>query len=157
MDHNPSPEAQVLGKYRIIAVVGLSARADRPSHRVAAYLKGHGYWVIPVNPRESQILGEKAYPDLCSIPESVEVVTIFRRPARVPRIVAEAMYIGAQAVWMQLGIVHEAAAERARRAGMTVVMDRCMMVEHRKLSGQGLPEKRAANGCPGQLGRLRIP
>jgi predicted CoA-binding protein len=103
---------------------------------VARYLKEHGYRVIPVNPRQTEVLGERCYPDLCSIPEPVEVVDIFRRPRQVPRVVAEAMYAGAKAIWMQEGIVHEAAARRARESGMEVVMDRCMMAEHRKLRGR---------------------
>ncbi len=126
-------EAEILRRYRTVAVVGISSREDRPSHRVARYLKEHGYRIIPVNPRETEVLGEKCYPDLCSVPEPVEVVDIFRRPKQVPRVVAEALYNGAKAVWMQEGIVHEAAARRARAAGLEVVMDRCMMAEHRNL------------------------
>ena len=128
-------EAEILRKYRTVAVVGISSREHRPSHRVARYLKEHGYRIVPVNPRETEVLGEKCYPDLCSVPEPVDVVDIFRRPKQVPRVVAEALYNGAKAVWMQEGIVHEAAARRARAVGLEVVMDRCMMVEHRKLSG----------------------
>ncbi len=127
-------EADVLHRYRTVAVIGLTSRLGRPSREVASYLKAQGYRIIPVNPREREVLGEKAYPDLCSIPEPVEVVDIFRRPRDVPRIVAEAIAIGARAVWMQQGIVHEAAARRAREAGLEVVMDRCMMVEHQKLA-----------------------
>ncbi|MBI2912514.1 MAG: CoA-binding protein [Chloroflexi bacterium] len=130
-------EADILRRYRTVAVVGLSANPDRPSHGVARYLQEHGYRIIPVNPREKEVLGEKCYPDLCSIPEPVEVVDIFRRPRDVPRVVAEAIYIGAKAVWMQQGIVHEAAARRAREAGLEVVMDRCMRSEHQKLAGEG--------------------
>lgn len=128
-------EAEILRKYRTVAVVGVSSQQDRPSHRVARYLKEHGYRIIPVNPRETEVLGEKCYPDLCSVPAPVEVVDVFRRPNQVPRVVAEALYNGAKVVWMQEGIVHEAAARRAREAGLEVVMDRCMMVEHRKLTG----------------------
>ncbi len=130
-----SLEAEILRRYRTVAVVGISSREDRPSYRVARYLKEHGYRIIPVNPRETEVLGEKCYPDLCSVPDSVDVVDVFRRPKQVPHVVAEAMYVGAKAVWMQEGIVHEAAARRARAAGLEVVMDRCMMVEHRKLTG----------------------
>jgi predicted CoA-binding protein len=128
-------EAEILRKYRTVAVVGVSSREDRPSHRVARYLKEHGYLIVPVNPRETEVLGERCYPDLCSVPEPVEVVDVFRRPGQVPRVVAEAISLGAKAVWMQEGIVHEAAARRARKAGLEVVMDRCMMAEHKKLSG----------------------
>lgn len=129
-----SIEADILRKYRTIAVVGISADPRRPSYRIAAYLKERGYRIIPVNPKEKEVLGEKCYPDLCSIPEPVEVVDIFRRSRFVPHVVAEAIYIGAKAVWMQEGIVHEAAARRAREAGMDVVMDRCMRTEHERLS-----------------------
>jgi hypothetical protein len=128
-------EATILRKYRTVAVVGASADESRASNEVARYLKEHGYRVIPVNPREREVLGERCYPDLCSIPERVEVVDVFRRSRFVPRVVAEAMYAGAKVVWMQEGIVHEAAARRAREAGMEVVMDRCMMKEHKKMIG----------------------
>ncbi len=129
-------EAELLKKYRTIAVVGLSSRADRPSYRVARYLQQQGYRIIPVNPKETEVLGERCYPDLCSVPEPVELVDIFRRPKDVPRVVAQAMKIGAKAVWMQLGIVHDAAARRARKAGLEVVMDRCAAVEHQKLAAR---------------------
>lgn len=125
--------ADILRKYRTVAVVGISAREDRPSYRVAKYLQEQGYRIIPVNPRESEVLGERCYPDLCSAPGPVEIVDIFRRPRDVPRVVAEAVYVKAKVVWMQEGIVHEAAARRARRAGMEVVMDRCMKVEHGRM------------------------
>jgi hypothetical protein len=128
-------EAEILRKYRTVAVVGVSSREDRPSYRVARYLKEHGYRIIPVNPSETKVLGERCYPDLCSVPDPVEVVDVFRRPRFVARVVAEAVSSGAKAIWMQEGIVHEAAARRARKAGLEVVMDRCMMEEYRKLSG----------------------
>ena len=132
-----STERDILTPYRTIAVVGLSADPDRPSHRVARYLQQQGYRIIPVNPREKEILGERCYPDLCSVPEEIDVVDIFRQPKAVPRLVAQAMYVSAKAVWMQEGVVHEAAAARARRAGMAVVMDRCMMKEHKRMIGEG--------------------
>ena len=132
-----SLEEEILRKYRTAAVVGLSSNAKRPSHRVARYLKQQGYRIIPVNPRETEVLGEKSYPDLCAVEEPIEVVGIFREPKAVPRLVAQAMYVGAKAVWMQEGIVHEAAAARARRAGMAVVMNHCMMKEHRRIMGKG--------------------
>ena len=128
-------EATILRKYRTVAVVGASADESRASNEVARYLKEHGYRVIPVNPREREVLGERCYPDLCSIPEPIEIVDVFRRARFVPRVVAEAMYAGAKVVWMQEGIVHEAAARRAREAGMEVVMDRCMMKEHKRMIG----------------------
>jgi len=126
-------EEEILSKYKIVAVVGLSSNPERPSHRVARYLKDKGYRIIPVNPRETEVLGERSYPDLCAVSEPIEVVDIFREPKAVPRVVAQAMYVGAKAIWMQEGIVHEAAAAHARRAGMAVVMDHCMMKEHRRI------------------------
>ena len=126
-------EEEILSTYKTVAVVGLSSNPERASNRVARYLKEQGYRIIPVNPRETEVLGEKAYPDLCAVSEPVDVVDIFREVKAVPRVVAQAMYVGAKAVWMQEGIVHTAAAARARRAGMAVVMDRCMMKEHRRI------------------------
>lgn len=114
-------------------MVGLSPKPHRDSHEVARYLKDNGYRIIPVYPRAESILGEKAYPDLKSIPEEVDVVDIFRKSQDVPPVVEEAIEIGAKAVWMELGIVNEEAAARAREAGLGVVMDRCMLVEHRNL------------------------
>ena len=128
-----SLEAEILRKYHTVVVVGISSREDRPSYRVARYLKEHGYRIIPVNPHETEVLGERCYPDICSVSEPVDVVDVFRRSRYVPRVVAEAIYKGAKVVWMQEGIVHEAAARRAREAGLEVVMDRCMRVEHRNL------------------------
>ncbi|MBM4444392.1 MAG: CoA-binding protein [Chloroflexi bacterium] len=125
-------EEQILDTYRIVAVVGLSPDAERPSFRVASYLKAQGYRIIPVNPRLSQVLGETCYPELTSIPEPVEVVDIFRRAEEAPAIVDQAIAVGARAVWMQEGIVNEAAARKAREAGLLVVMDRCMRKEHLK-------------------------
>ncbi len=123
---------KILRESKTIAVVGLSDDPDRPSHRVAAYLKGHGYRIIPVNPNIAEALGEKAYPNLLSIPVPVDVVQIFRRPEHVPQIVEEAITIKAKAVWMQEGIVHEEAAQKAKAAGLSVVMDKCMYKEHRR-------------------------
>ncbi len=118
--------------------MGLSDREDRPSHRVARYLQSQGYRIIPVNPRlEGPVLGEQPYPDLESVPEHVDLVDIFRRAADVPRVVESAIKVGASAVWMQLGIIHEEAAERAREAGLDVVMDHCTSIEHRLLVGVG--------------------
>jgi predicted CoA-binding protein len=128
-----SIEAEILNSYRVVAVVGLSSNPERPSYRVASYLKEQGYQIIPVNPREDTVLGEVTYPDLYSIPEAVDVVDIFRRPEEVPAIVEQAIKIGAKAVWMQEGIVNEAAATQAREAGLLVVMDKCMLKEHQKL------------------------
>ena len=131
-----STEGKVLNSSRTVAVVGLSSKSNRPSYRVASYLKGQGYNVIPVNPEEKEILGEICYPDLASVPEPVDVVDIFRRSEEVPPIVEEAIRIGAKAVWMQEGVISEEAAARAREAGLTVVVDRCMLKEHMKLKKQ---------------------
>jgi predicted CoA-binding protein len=122
---------QILGSSKVIAVVGLSDNPDRDSYRVASYLKQHGYRIIPINPNAKEILGEKAYPDLLSLPEKVDVVDIFRKVDAVPGIVDEAISIGAKVVWMQEGIVHNASAEKARAKGLKVVMGKCMMKEHR--------------------------
>ncbi|MEW6387414.1 MAG: CoA-binding protein [Thermodesulfobacteriota bacterium] len=127
---SPEEIAAILKNYRVVAVVGLSSELDRPSYRVAAYLQQHGYRIIPVNPGCSEILGEKCYPSLKDIPFPVEVVDIFRKVEAIPAIVAEAIAIGAKVVWMQLGLVEPAAARRARNAGLEVVMDRCMKIEH---------------------------
>ncbi|MEE9198761.1 MAG: CoA-binding protein [Dehalococcoidia bacterium] len=129
----------ILRDGRTIAVVGLSPKPDRDSHRVASYLQDHGYRIIPVNPKAQEVLGERCYPDLKSIPEPVDVVDIFRRPEEVPPIVDQAIDIGAAAVWMQLGIVNEEAAAKAREAGLAVVMDRCMLVEHQLLAAGDRP------------------
>jgi len=126
-----------LNSSRTIAIVGLSSKPDQPSYRVASYLKEQGYKMIPVNPAEKEILGERCYPDLASIPESIDVVDIFRRSEKVPPIVEEAIRIGANAVWMQEGVINEEAAARARKAGLMVVMDKCMRKEHRKLRSGG--------------------
>ena len=128
-----STEKRILKDYRTIAMVGLSPNPTRPSHIVASYLKENGYKIIPVNPRAGEILGEISYPNLSSIPEQVDVVDIFRRSHEVPAIVQEAITVGAKAVWMQEGVKHAEAAERARKAGLLVVMDRCMFKEHRRL------------------------
>jgi hypothetical protein len=124
----------VLRSCRTIAVVGLSGRRFRPSYGVAEYMQKAGYRIIPVNPMESQILGEKCYPDLESIPEAVDIVDIFRRPEFVPDIVEAAIRIGAKVIWMQEGVVHEEAAKRAESAGLIVVMDRCILKDHRRLA-----------------------
>ncbi|MBJ6800019.1 CoA-binding protein [Geomonas propionica] len=123
---------EILTKYRTVAVVGLSPDAGKPSHEVAAYLKRAGYRIIPVNPAVAEVFGEKSYPTLAEIPEPVEIVDVFRRSEFVPEIVEQAIAKGAKVVWMQEGVVHEEAAQRARDAGLEVVMDRCMLKEHVK-------------------------
>lgn len=126
--------SEILHTSRTIAVVGLSAKRYRPSYGVAEYLKRAGYRIIPVNPMETEVLGERAYPDLESIPEPVDLVDIFRRSEFVPEIVESAIRIGAKAVWMQEGVLHEAAAARAEAAGLAVVVDRCILKDHRRLA-----------------------
>ena len=119
---------------KTIAVVGASSDRSKASHGVSQYLIDAGYTVYLVNPTETEILGRPVYPTLQSVPEPVDIVDIFRRPADVPPVVEDAIEAGAKAVWMQLGIVNEEAAERARAAGLDVVMDRCTKIEHRRIS-----------------------
>jgi len=120
---------------KTIAVVGLSSKRNRPSFGVARFLQSAGYRIIPVNPNETEVHGEKAYASLDEIPKDirVDIVDIFRRPEEVPEVVEAAIRIGARAVWMQEGVVHEAAAARARKAGLFVIMDHCILKEHRRL------------------------
>jgi uncharacterized protein len=127
----------ILANSKTIAVVGLSANPDRPSHSVAAYLQQHGYRIIPVNPNISEVLGEKAYASVRDIPGPVDVVDIFRRSEAVAPIVEDAIAKGAKVVWMQVRIINEEAANRARAAGLTVVMDTCMRVTHQLLRARG--------------------
>ena len=127
-------EANILKEYNIVAVVGLSTKPDRPSHRVAKYLISQGYKVIPVNPDAQEILGKRSYTNLSSIPEPIEIVDIFRRSEEVMPIVDEAIKIGAKVVWMQEGVINEKAASIAGNAGLQVVMNRCMLKEHMRLS-----------------------
>jgi predicted CoA-binding protein len=128
---------EILDSARTIAVVGLSSKRFRPSYGVAEYMKRCGYRIIPVNPHETSVLGERAYPDLDSVPEPVDIVDIFRRPEHVPEIVEAAIRKGAKAIWMQEGVVHEAAARRAQSAGLAVAMDRCILKDHRRLARVG--------------------
>ena len=122
----------VMDRYKTIAVVGFSTNPEKPSHYVPKYLIDHGYTVIPVNPTaKGEILGQKVYAGLKEIPQKIEIVDIFRPPKDVPSIVEDAIAIGAKVVWMQEGIVNNAAAERAKAAGLTVIMDKCMMKVHR--------------------------
>ena len=125
---------EILRSARVIAVVGLSSLRYRPSYGVAEYLQRSGYRIIPVNPMETEILGEKSYPDLDSVPEPVDIVDIFRRPECVPEVVEAAIRKGAKLVWMQEGVVNPAAARRAAEAGLAVVMDRCILKDHHRLA-----------------------
>ncbi|MBI3536644.1 MAG: CoA-binding protein [Chloroflexi bacterium] len=126
---------KILQSIKTIAVVGMSEEASKPSHEIPQYLRAHGYKIIPVHPRASTIDGLGAYPDLISIPEKIDAVQIFRPAAETPQIVEQAILIDAQVVWMQEGIVNHDAARRAQQAGVQVVMDRCMRVEHIRLIG----------------------
>ena len=123
---------ELLKRAHTIAIVGLSSSPMRPSHGVAAYLQTQGYRIIPVNPEIKGALGEKAYASLREVPEKIDVVDIFRRPEFVPEVVEDAIAINVPAIWMQEGVVHDQAAEKARRAGIFVVMDRCILKEHRR-------------------------
>jgi len=125
----------ILRDFKAVAVVGISPKEDRPSYTVASYLKAKGYQIIPVRPDGDEILGEKVYHSLSEIPKEikVEVVDIFRRSEDVPPIVEEAIQRGAKAIWMQEGVIHKEAGEKAEKAGLKVVMDRCMKKEHQRL------------------------
>ena len=128
---------EILRNCRTIAVVGLSSNPARPSHRVAAYMQSQGYRVIPVNPNETTVLGELAYPSLTAVPGTIDLVNIFRKSEDVLPIVDEAIARGAKAIWMQEGVVNEVAAERARQAGLLVVTDRCWLKDHAARSNHG--------------------
>jgi predicted CoA-binding protein len=126
---------RILKQYRRIAMVGLSANPYRPSNFVARYMRAARYQIFPVNPRESEILGLRCYPSLAEVPQPLEIVDIFREPAVVPAIVEEAIAAGAKVIWMQLGVINEQAAARALEAGLEVVMDRCVKIEHARFFG----------------------
>jgi predicted CoA-binding protein len=125
---------EILEKSHTIAVVGLSGKRFRPSYGVAEYMQRAGYRIIPVNPREPEVLGERSYADLDSVPEPIDIVDIFRRSEFVPEIVEAAIRKGAKVIWMQEGVIHEDAARRAMEAGLAVVMDRCILKDHRRLA-----------------------
>jgi len=125
---------ELLQRAKTIAVVGLSDNPLRPSHGVSAYMQSQGYRIIPVNPECEEVLGEKSYPSLLEVPEKVDIVNVFRRSEFVPPVVDQAIQIKAPAIWMQETVIHEAAAKKARAAGIFVVMDRCILVEHRRIS-----------------------
>lgn len=130
-----SIEEKILNSNHVVAIVGLSPKTERPSHRVASYLKEQGYRIIPVNPGAQEILGEVCYPDLISISEPIDIVDIFRSSEEVPAIVEEAIGRGAKVIWMQEGVINENAAEMAKKAGLLVVMDKCMKKTHQSLKG----------------------
>ena len=126
------PIADILRRYKSIAVVGLSSNPARASNSVARYMKDAGYRIIPVNPNEREVLGEKCYPRVEEVPEKIDIVDIFRRAEDVPPVVDGAIRAGAKVIWMQLGIENATAGEKTRAAGITVVMDACLLVEHQK-------------------------
>jgi predicted CoA-binding protein len=123
---------ELLKKHKTIAVVGLSSNPMRPSHGVTEYMQGAGYRIIPVNPNEREVLGEKSYGRLEDVPEKIDIVNVFRRAEEVPPVVESAIRVGAKVVWMQSGIENEAAAEKALAAGLVVVEDACILVEHQR-------------------------
>ena len=126
---------RILARSRTLAVVGLSAQWYRPSYFAAKYMQDHGYRIVPVNPRYEEVLGQKCYPDLRSIPHPVDLVDCFRKASDIPPLAEDAIAIGAKVLWMQLGIVNEAAAQRAVAAGLDVVMNRCVKIEHARILG----------------------
>jgi len=128
---SPDPIADVLKRSKTIAVVGLSSNPLRPSHGVTAYMQTHGYRIFPVNPHIKESLGQKAYASLLDVPEKIDIVNIFRRSEFVEEVVDQAIQLKVPAIWMQEGVVHEKAAEKARQAGIFVVMDLCILKEHR--------------------------
>jgi predicted CoA-binding protein len=133
---DPHTIQAILNRARTVAIVGLSPNELRASHFVGYYLRRHGYRVIPVNPREESILGERSYPSLADVPERVDVVDVFRAPDAVPPIAEEAVAAGAGALWLQYGVISPEGAEIAARGGLDVVMDRCMKVEHARYLGR---------------------
>lgn len=152
---DPSTIRKILDGARTIAVVGLSSKPDRPSHQVAEYLRQRGYRIFAVNPNEREVFGDPAYARLADLPTPIDVVDVFRRSEYVSAIVDQAIAVGARALWLQIGVVDEEAARRAQSAGLDVVMDRCLKVEHARYlgpahrleadsavgnSGQGAPE-----------------
>ena len=136
--NNDQMMKDILLSTKTIASVGLSSNTEKESYWIVSYLKDHGYHIIPVNPTATEILGEKAYPDLESVPEKIDVVQVFRKSEDVPPVVEDSIKVGAKVVWMQEGIVNEEAAQKARDAGLQVVMDACMRATHRRLIGERL-------------------
>lgn len=159
-EDNPSSEEirAILKKYKTVAVVGLSPKPQRDSHKVAKYLKENSYMVVPVNPGQKEILGEKCYPNLKSIPFPIDLVDIFRKPEAIPPVVEDAIEIGAKVVWMQLGLAHNQAADKARKAGLQVVMNKCIKIEHiNVLSAQAAPSGMKEERCQLQTNMMPRP
>ena len=147
---------RILERYHRIAMVGLSSNPFRPSHFAAIYMIAHSYDVTPVNPREKEVLGRRSYPSLREVPGPIEIVDIFRESSAVPAIVEEAIACNAKVIWMQLGVIHEEAAARARAAGLDVVMDRCVKIEHARFFG-GLTKIGLSTGVISASKRNRSP
>ena len=141
-EYNPPSEEikAILQGYKTVAVVGLSPKPQRDSHKVAKYLKENYYRIVPVNPGQKEILGEKCYPNLKAIPFPIDIVDIFRKPEAIPPVVEDSIEIGAKVVWMQLGLAHNQAADKARKAGLQVVMNKCIKIEHINVLKQHRPE-----------------
>lgn len=133
---DPHVVAEIIRSVKVIAVVGLSPRAERSSHDVASYMRKQGYRIAPVNPHVAEILGETCYPSLSDIPFAVDLIDVFRQSEAVPQIAEEAVRIGAKALWLQLGVISLEGAEIAERGGMKVIMDRCLKVDHMALAGR---------------------
>ena len=144
-EYNPPSEeiTAILEKYKTVAIVGLSPKPERESHKVAKYLKENYYRIVPVNPGQKEILGEKCYPNLKAIPFRVDVVDIFRKPDAIPPVVDDAIEIAARAVWMQLGLAHNQAGDKARKAGLEVVMSKCIKIEHMNMFNPGSAVQRS--------------
>lgn len=134
-DLGADPILEILRRYRTIAVVGLSSNIARPSYGVSEYMKSVGYRIVPVNPNEREVLAEKSYARLEDVPDKIEIVDVFRRTENVPAVVDSAIRVGAKVVWMQLDIEHRESGEKARAAGIIVVMDACIFVEHKRRRG----------------------
>jgi uncharacterized protein len=132
MPNSPDPVTQLLRKSKTIAVVGLSSNPMRPSHEVASYLQRAGYQIIPVNPNESEVLGQKSYARLEDIPVPIDIVDVFRRPDHIPGVTDSAIAIGAKCLWLQQGLTHALAAAKAQAAGLLVIQDACLFIEHKK-------------------------
>jgi uncharacterized protein len=133
---DPETIARLVRSARTVAIVGLSANSLRPSNFVGVYLQRHGYRVIPVNPGETEVLGERSYPSLAEVPEHIDIVDVFRRPPAVPAIAEQAVAVGAGALWLQFGVISAEGATIAERGGLAVVMDRCLKVEHARHLGR---------------------
>ncbi len=137
-EYNPPSKKikAILEKYKTVAIVGLSLKPERDSYKVAKYLKENHYRIVPVNPGQKEILREKCYPNLKAIPFPIDVVDIFRKLEAIPPVVDDAIEIGAKVVWMQLGLAHNQAADKARKAGLGVMMSKCIKIEHMNMLKQ---------------------